>query len=147
MAIILAAGAALCPLQPVLAQPQGDWVDLPTSASGARLYAQAHELTAASAVTAQPAVWVKQIPAPSAGLAWREGHALYQIDCRAQTYTIRQVTLFFKDGTSQSHSNEGVVRHVAPQTSLAELVGRVCPAASTTPGKALAAASTAPAKL
>lgn len=126
--IALAAGMALWPVQAALAQAQTDWVGLSANANGARFYALAHELVPVKASDAEPTLWVKQTPTPAQGFSWFEGHALYQVNCQEQSYKILSVTLFYPDGTNQSHSGEDVVRRVVPQTPLAGLAARVCPA-------------------
>ena len=83
-------------------------------------------------------MWVKQTPAAAEGVAWYEGHALYQVNCQQQSYKILQVAVFFRDGTNQSHRGEGIVRRVVPQSALSDLVTRVCPAADSASGKLVA---------
>lgn len=144
--IALATGMALWPIHPASAQAQADWVDVSANASGTKFYALAHELVPANSSTAEATVWVKQTPIPAQGVGWYEGHALYQVNCAEQSYRILKVTLFFPDGTNQSHSGEDVVRRVIPQTPLADLATRVCPAASQASGK-LVATSAGAAKL
>ena len=148
--ITLAAGVALLPLQAAFAQAQApaqaDWVDVSAAANGTCFYALANELVPAKTATAEPTVWIRQTPTPAQGVAWYEGHALYQVNCQGQSYKILKVTLFYRDGTSQSHSGEEVVRRVTPQTPLADLASRVCPAASQAPGK-LTVASSGPPRL
>ena len=143
--IALAAGLAALPLQPALAQAQADWVEVSGNPGGARFYALADELTPAKTSAAEPTFWVKQNPTAAQGLNWYEGHALYQVNCQAQSYKILNVIVFHADGTNEAHSGENVVRQIVPQTPLADVATRVCPAAGQATGK-LAAASFAGSK-
>lgn len=143
---IVFAGLAILPFQMAAAQEQPNWTAVDSSASGDKFYALASELQPAAISMSEPQVWVKQTPSPTRGLGWHEGHALYKVNCAQQSYSILKVTLFFADGTSQSHEGEGVVRRIVPQTSLATLAGRVCPAPAAAAGH-VAAASAGPLQL
>jgi hypothetical protein len=121
--------------QSALAQAEPEWTAVSANVNGTQFYAHDHELAAARTLGANPTVWVKQNPSAAQAVAWSEGHALYQINCARQTYQILEVSLYYPDGSNQSHRGEGVTRQVVPQTPLHELVTRVCPAA---PGQPLA---------
>lgn len=144
--IPLVAAIAVLPFQPALAQAQADWVEVSANPGGARFYALAHELVPVKTSAAEPTFWVKQTPTAAQGVGWYEGHALYQVNCQEQSYKILNVIVFFANGTNQSHSGEEAVRRVVPQTPLAEVVTRVCPAAPAQPSGTLTAANFAGSK-
>jgi hypothetical protein len=134
------------PLQASMAQTQTDWVEVGANETGTQFYALAHELVPPKTSSAEPTFWVKQKPSPGQGLGWYEGHALYRLNCLEKSYKILKVSLFYSDGTNQSHSGEEVVRHIIPQTPLADVAARLCPSANSSSGQ-LSAASTGATKL